>query len=531
MKKLLYFFVAVTFSSCTKSPSPDPVPPVDPPKSSVKTITIFNFKSTDNAGVLTADITGTISADSIYLQLPYGTSATNLKPAITIKGKSVSPASLEAQNFTNPVEYTVTAEDGSTKKYVVVVTESMTDITVDNKWQCDINGVLYSGTMDTSFINIINSQGTPFYDSLVYFTGTSTDKKSNIAFWINVKRNLYPNGVFSSSAWMSSLSIDMGTDDYWSSVLGSPDKIDFVVDSFTTKKLKGTFGGRFPNKQHTAWIEVTNGKFSCEFGKGNKEPKQISFVGADSIYGYTRYARLEANTLIIDAAIYQAFSGATYRLMIHTGGTIKPGTYESTDGNVGFNYYTPSIYHYAVGDSLGKMSVTITAVNGDVVEGTFHGNSDYIDQQEITNGKFRCRVQNYIPQQDSADKWKFFIDYYSLADYRIYGGNVTKAAKTFVNNRYYLTINGTSDNDKSPFKLSVFSTSPIDTGYYRALPGNKIIESLYFKTGATYPFIFDSGSGSIYCHIDHIDANGVSGTMGTLETDWLRRGSFTASFH
>lgn len=535
MRKIFYIVISIALVSCTGSPS-NPVTPPDYLPSD-KFITLFSFKAADNAGVLISDVSGVVGTDSIHLLVPYGTKINNVKPTITIKGKSVSPSNLAAQNFTNPVEYTVTAEDGSTKKYVVVVRESTPDILVDNKWQCEIGGVLYSGTMDTSFINIINSQGTPFYDSLVYFTGTSTDKKTSIAFWINVKRNLYPNGIFSSSQGMSSLSIDMNSSDEWSSVYGSPDKADFVVDSFTTKKLKGTFSGHFPNKQHTAWIDVTNGKFSCEFGQGNNEPKQVSFVGEDSIYGYTRYAALQANSLIIDASDYTAFTGRTYRLIVHTGSTIKPGTYESKEGNVGFNLYTPSIYRYAIGDSLGNMSVTITAVNGNVVEGTFHGRSEFAVEHDINDGKFKCRVLNYYPQQDSVNKWKYLSDNIYMAEYSIFGGNITKAEKTFSDNYYRLTVDGTSDNDNSQFKLAVFSRNPIDTGYYATIPGNRIIEAIYFKTGSTYPFNFGSSSTGVYCHIDHIDNNTVSGTfgynpsVGQFDNYLIRKGSFTASFH
>jgi hypothetical protein len=534
MKKLFYFFICIIFLGCTGSPSN----PVTPPKSSDKTITVFNLKAADNVGVLTYDVSGIISTDSIYVLVPYGTAVNNLKPSITIKGKSVSPASLAAQNFTNPVEYTVTAEDGSTKKYVVVVvTEAGPDITVDNKWQCEIDGVLYTGTIDTSFIDIINSVGTPFYDSLIYCTGTSSDKKANISFWIDMKRNLYPDGVFSSSHGMSSLGIDMNIDNSWTSVLYGTDDVDFVIDSFVTKKVKGTFSGRFPNSQHTAWLNVTNGRFSCEFGKGDNEPKQISFNAGSSVYGYTRYARLEANTLIIDATVYNAFAGSNYKLTVHTGGTIKPGTYESKDGNAGFRYFFPSTFPYAIGDSLGNMSVTITAVNGDVVEGTFHGHSEFVLEQEINDGRFKCRIQNYHPQQDSVNKWKFLVDNIYMADYSVYGGNIIKAEKTFSSNYYRLSVDGTSDNDNSQFKLAIFSTNPIDTGYYAAIPGNKIVEAIYFKTGSTYPFYYGSGSTGVYCHIDHIDDQSVSGTMGynpsigQFDNFVIRKGSFTASFH
>ena len=58
---------------------------------------------------------------TVNVTMPANTDVTSLSPAITVSEKAtVSPRS--AQNFTNPVTYTVTAEDGTTQEYVVTVT-------------------------------------------------------------------------------------------------------------------------------------------------------------------------------------------------------------------------------------------------------------------------------------------------------------------------------------------------------------------------------------------------------------------------
>jgi hypothetical protein len=90
-----------------------------PVKSSAKAITSFKFSS------FTPEVTGTITeADKkIALTVPAGTNVTALSPTIAISEKAtVSPASGVAQNFSNPVTYTVTAEDGTTQAYQVTVT-------------------------------------------------------------------------------------------------------------------------------------------------------------------------------------------------------------------------------------------------------------------------------------------------------------------------------------------------------------------------------------------------------------------------
>ncbi|GHV78682.1 hypothetical protein AGMMS49944_04730 [Spirochaetia bacterium] len=83
------------------------------PGSGEKAITAFVIGSEQ------AEINGTV----ITVTLPHGTIADNLAPLITVSEKaSVSPASGVARDFSDSVTYTVTAEDGTTKVYIVIVT-------------------------------------------------------------------------------------------------------------------------------------------------------------------------------------------------------------------------------------------------------------------------------------------------------------------------------------------------------------------------------------------------------------------------
>lgn len=66
------------------------------------------------------DQVGIVSETEILVVMPYGSDLTSLTPTITLsEGSTVSPESGVAQDFTNPVTYTVTAEDDSTKEYSV----------------------------------------------------------------------------------------------------------------------------------------------------------------------------------------------------------------------------------------------------------------------------------------------------------------------------------------------------------------------------------------------------------------------------
>ncbi|MCA2001587.1 MAG: hypothetical protein LDL51_06965 [Chloroflexi bacterium] len=78
-----------------------------------KSILSFSFASPPAVGV--------ISGNNITVMVPYGTNVTALVPTIVHNGVSVSPDSGVAQNFTNPVTYTVTAADSTTQNYLVSV--------------------------------------------------------------------------------------------------------------------------------------------------------------------------------------------------------------------------------------------------------------------------------------------------------------------------------------------------------------------------------------------------------------------------
>ncbi|MBT1707833.1 hypothetical protein KK062_06360 [Fulvivirgaceae bacterium PWU5] len=118
-KRLLcYAILAAVAAVSMQCSDDDDTPPTDP-ESSEKNITSFKFLG------LTPNVTATINATTktIAATVPAGTVVTALVPTIEIsEDASISPASGAAQNFTNPVTYTVTAEDDSQQTYTVTVT-------------------------------------------------------------------------------------------------------------------------------------------------------------------------------------------------------------------------------------------------------------------------------------------------------------------------------------------------------------------------------------------------------------------------
>lgn len=93
-------------------------PNIDPTD---KSILAFTLRKPDSTAFASSEVKSIIGGDTITVSLPVKTSLNNLIPDITIRAKSITPASAEPQNFTSPVNYTVRAEDGSTKIYTVVV--------------------------------------------------------------------------------------------------------------------------------------------------------------------------------------------------------------------------------------------------------------------------------------------------------------------------------------------------------------------------------------------------------------------------
>lgn len=115
MKKLFLLLVATAFVACSKSD--DDTPPVK--LSNLKEMT--SFKVTVDGKSYAAEI----KDDFIKAVLPSSADLTKMSPQITISEKAkVTPGSGVIQDLTKTVEYTVTAEDKSTKVYKTFITKT-----------------------------------------------------------------------------------------------------------------------------------------------------------------------------------------------------------------------------------------------------------------------------------------------------------------------------------------------------------------------------------------------------------------------
>lgn len=114
---IIYFLFAVVVTGCSKDDGP---PSQEIIKSSEKQITSFVFLSKDTS--FPTDLVATINEENNTIEAPVPSDAdvSNLLPEIKIsQGATIDKTT--AQNFIDPVLYTVTAEDGTTNSYTITV--------------------------------------------------------------------------------------------------------------------------------------------------------------------------------------------------------------------------------------------------------------------------------------------------------------------------------------------------------------------------------------------------------------------------
>ncbi|ANQ52571.1 hypothetical protein MY04_5239 [Flammeovirga sp. MY04] len=127
---------------------------------SEKAITAFDI----DWGKTTIDETN----KTIDVVVPQDMELTNLAPTITVsKNAIVSPNSGIAQDFTNPITYTVTAENGSSQEYVVTVTnkvivpnfdlEHEDPMTLNRSGNWEIMGMVITGSNRNTDFDFVNS--------------------------------------------------------------------------------------------------------------------------------------------------------------------------------------------------------------------------------------------------------------------------------------------------------------------------------------------------------------------------------------
>lgn len=167
MKIISFAALVITFLffAC-KSDDQDPEA-----KSSAKSIESFSFKTVNPVATAVVNVTD----KTIKAVLPTGTDLTKLSPTISVSAKAtISPSTGTMQDFSKPVLYTITAEDGSSEQYTASV--SFLD-----------NGTVFIGNLDGIFYALDALTGTKKWDfktdAAIEATPTLVDGVVYIASW------------------------------------------------------------------------------------------------------------------------------------------------------------------------------------------------------------------------------------------------------------------------------------------------------------------------------------------------------------
>ncbi len=187
-----------------------------------------------------------ISGTSIAVTMPIGSDVTNLVPTSLVfsAGATISPAVNDAQDFSAPVDYVVTAQDNSTKTYTINVT--VLDDTTDPVVSCPGNIIvsnaagqcgaivdfMASATDDQPGVVTSSSipSGTLFPVGTTVVTVTATDAAGNTdqcTFDVKVNDTEAPEAICINTT-ITLNSSGVATLDFYSLVLGSTDNCDIA---------------------------------------------------------------------------------------------------------------------------------------------------------------------------------------------------------------------------------------------------------------------------------------------------------------
>ncbi|WP_282144206.1 DUF5018 domain-containing protein [Cellulophaga baltica] len=145
------------------------------------TLTVEGNEAKDITDFAIDGVDGIITGTNISVTLPAGTNVTTLSSTVTHTGASVNPTSGVAQDFSSPVEYTVTAADGTTKVYTVTVSLAPALSSDNNITSFGIDGV--AGVISGTTITITLPAGTDVSSltPAIIHTGDTVNPNTGIA--------------------------------------------------------------------------------------------------------------------------------------------------------------------------------------------------------------------------------------------------------------------------------------------------------------------------------------------------------------
>jgi eukaryotic-like serine/threonine-protein kinase len=441
---------------------------------SARSITSFIFKAANNPA-LTADVAGNIGSDSIKVYVPYGTNITSLTPTISINGVTISPASLTAQNFSGTISYTITAEDGTTRNYKVVVyvqpLASTLFINCTNFFPTITTGRIYAIDANTGLLNW----------------------KYTISNTANVASPTFSNGILYTGLLHNISAFDTATKSM---------KWEYTTGGFVESTPTVANGVVYANSNDGALYAV-------DIATGNLKWKYAQYPG-DSIGP----GNFSSPTVINGVVYFGSMNGYVYAVDA-ANGNLKWSTYDSAGYKAGFQaspsvvngvLYIADLYHNLLAldtrdgsikwsyMTLGPVFASPTVVNGVV----------YVCTGGINNGEL-----NAIDAASGTLKWKFISPVPNLTASPIVSNGVLYMASNGPNIGVLYAVNIADGSLKWSYTTDHgFSSSPVVYNGAVYLANYARVIAVDAATGLLkWKFTADTGIGDIFaspCIVDQL---------------------------
>ena len=391
-----------------------------------KDITSFDFLLGENSGKgLTGNVVGSVDDTMINLQVPYDTGpyVGSLVPNIVHTGQSVSPADGAAQDFTNPVTYTVTAEDLTTKEYTVTVTVAPNyakDITSfdfllgENSGKGLTENVV--GSVDDTTINLQVPYDTgPYVGSLVpniVHTGESVSPADGAA------------QDFTNPVTYTVTAEDLTTKEYTVTVTVAPpillahwtfDEGDgYTVNDSSGNNLHGTLYGR-TGSPPPQWIPGIVGDYALMFD-GDSDYVNVPYDDVFNAKNFTLSAWLYIAYGNTDFAYFRGFGGWHMRKWDYFWDFVIEGTPSETIVS-GHQFPEQAGWHHYAVVVNSQTNVIQFFVDGQHIDNPDIGDLNYPDHT-YTNSISDLSGDVYIGQYSISYLWNGEIDdvrFYNVA--------------------------------------------------------------------------------------------------------------------
>ena len=331
-------------------------------------------------------IDGAIGANTITLTLPAETELTSLTPTIRHTGASISPLSGTPTDFTNPVPYTVTALDKSTRVYSVAVSvanwtsKSLNNYLTNPNW---IKDIAVSADGNTIILNGVNHADIFLRGHIFSFTNHNNNWKrhdgAGYRTWQSVAASDDVARIVALAVWSNPVSsADRGNTwiehwsagaKLWTELAGSRDGIKLAAAVENDSIFTSTDGGKTWTKRGSSGAREWRGLSSSADGTKLAAVAPGNPVRTSEDGGATWTDQTDSGS----RDWYDIASSADGTKLIAA--AFREGIYTSADSGVTWSQRAtvPSMHWSAVASSADGTKLVATASSGYIYISTDSG--------------------------------------------------------------------------------------------------------------------------------------------------------------